>query len=346
MYKTILSSNESENELDKAIEAQEEDDSYDPMTPPLTPLTITADTIKEYDQEAFNEARPPTCILSSKPLVASIAAVLIIAFLYSNFRSLKSDLQSIQSRVEALEQENQILKTALDELEKKMRDPFSTAEEIVFSAAFNDEEVEERRNPPKTKRVWLGNEVEDMVQILDKNSLPDYCYFTDENDLFYEYNTEICEGKRRKLEAKKSRDNKDSKGKRKEEIVLDNIWKVERKSYDEQISNTLQSLNDEIHEIKRKREDAKPAEVVEVTAAVADQEEKREKSKNSERRKKKKLERQKQVGSSEWVDKRTSGREEARKKHEKQQPEINWFLKRKNERAAIRLESSGAERES
>lgn len=355
MYKTTLSGNESENELDKATEAQTEDESYRPITPPLTPLTIRADAMKEFEQETFSEAHPTTNIFSSKPLMAGIAFVLLFSVLYSNFRSLKSELQSIYSRVETLEQENQILKTTLDELVKSIRstEHFAIADEIIYPATVSADDTEERRKPPKTKSVWLGNEVEDKVKILDKKqqgSLPDYCYFTDENDLFYEYNTEICESKRRKLEAKNLHEKKDFKGKRKDDLKLDAAWKVEeKKSYDDFISDTLESLSDEIHEIKRKRGNQKPDNIAdvndldEVSQTFVEKEEKPEKSKPSERRKKKKLQRQKGVGSAEWVDKRTSGREEARKKQEKQQPEINWFLKRKNERAAHRLESSGVD---
>lgn len=346
MYKTILTSNESESELDKeAIEAHEDDEEvYRPITPPLTPMNISADTIKEYHQETFNEAQPPTSVFSSKPLLAGIAFILIMTVLYSNFRSLKSELQLTNERVAALEQENQILKTALDELTKTLQDPF--ADEIIQASAFADE-VDERRNPPKTKTVWLGNEVEDKVQILDKkhSSLPDYCYFTDEDDLFYDYNVEICEFKRRKLEAKIK---KDSTRKLEDDINVDNAWKVEgKKSYDDYIRDTLLSLDDEIHEIKRKRADTKSEEVVEVNLVV-ETDEKLEKVKNSKRRDKKekkakKLQRQKEVGSTEWVEKRTNGREEARKKQEKQQPEINWYLKRKNERAASREADEKAE---
>lgn len=340
MCKTTLTSNESESELDKeAIEAHEEDETYQPITPPLTPMSISgADTIKEYHQDTLNEAQPSTSIFSSQPLAAGIAFILIMTVLYSNFRSLKSELQLTNERVDALEQENQILKTALDEFTKILQDPL--ADEIILASSFADDE---RRNPPKTKTVWLGNEVEDKVQILDKkdSSLPDYCYFTDEDDLFYDYNVEICEFKRRKLEAKIK---KESKGKRDDDMNVDNAWKVGgKKSYDDYIRDTLQSFDDEIHEIKRKRAE----EDVEANLVV-ETDEKLEKVKSSKRRDKKekkakKLQRQKEVGSAEWVEKRTNGREEARKKQDKQQPEINWYLKRKNERAASRDTDEKAE---
>ena len=367
-------------------------DEYQPVTPPttpfLSPLCVDSNSVEEFIKEPKeNEPAKTVPVTVSEATEdtqwfrivlqllfcergAFFAAVgimgLLLIIAHDHGKSLDNfsqDIQLLKMQFEDLEQENQMLKATLQELETRFQNnPELTAnnemnptikDETTFSTHFDD--YPDTRVKPKTKKVWLGNEVEDRVEILDKkhNSLPDYCYFTDENDLFYEYNVEICESKRRKLESKNARDKKDNKDKKINDLNLDNIWKVEsQQNYDDYITETLKSLNDEIQEIKNKRtdynEDTTPVIVVkeeeEANATSVEVEaEKLEKPKRSEeRRKKKKLQRQEQT-SGEWLEKRMSGREEARKKHEKQQQEINWYLKRKNEREMNRLESLNQE---
>lgn len=344
-FKAIGSSNDSENEeLDKATEAREDGDEYQPITPPTTPMTEVGsikEQVKELEEDdAERHFKEPAS--SSTPLFASIAFVFTITVLYLNIRCLKTELQTISTRVHFLEHENQQLRTSLAEIMSKFQAPPDdvVVEAPRFAKEINSAKVPvEKRRPPKTKSVWFGNEIEDKVQILDKKrtALPDYCYFTDENDLFYEYNVVHCEAKRRKLEAKYSKERKRSSS---EDFDAnpDNAWKVEdKKSYDEYISDTLKSLNDEIQDIKRKRGEPK----AKGSSTQTPQEEKTGKLKKIEnRRKAKKLQRQKEVNSAEWVEKRTNGREEARKNLENQQQDVNWYLKRKNDREIERVETS------
>lgn len=342
MFKAVASSNESESEeLDKATEAKEEDEEYEPITPPMTPTIEAAGSLKEFEEKEsrgqFHEQ--PSSFM---PLFASIAFVITITCLYLNIRCLKSEIQAMSSRLQFLEQENQQLKIALGGLTLKIKAPG----DVVIGQPQFAKEVDpvEKRNPPKTKTVWFGNEVEDKVEILDKKSsatLPDYCYFTDENDLFYEYNVEHCEAKRRKLEAKYMRERKRSNEKPETfDANPDNAWKVESsRSYDDYITDTLKSLNDEIQDIKRKRGESR-SKASSPQVPPATQEEKPAKLKKiEERRKTKKLQRQKEVKSAEWVEKRTNGREEARRTLEKQQ-DVNWYLKRQNEREIERVGTS------
>lgn len=217
----------------------------------------------------------------------------------------------------------------------------------------------------------MGGEKEDVVKILDKkyNSLPDYCYFTDESDLFYEYNKENCERKKRKLE------NRVKKFHKKNVENVDDIYKVPQDTYyDYYISKTteqlLEKLNDEIQEIKSSRisysitdnDDDKPYnpndELIIATKTkvkgkkLKKLEEKSKKrnfngydqeinSQDESKKKKKKLKRQQaHEGSAfEWNDKRTAAREEARKQNI-ENGEENWFIKRKNDREIYRLEQN------
>lgn len=173
---------------------------------------------------------------------------------------------------------------------------------------------------------------------------------------------------------KNSRDKKDNKDKFVYDPNLDNIWKAENQhSYDEYIAETLKSLNDEIQKIKNNRvggsdstgidnlmRSADNATAKDIEAGqkepskskksekrrnkkknkdkvTADEFDKEESTKSKKRRNRKKLQRQKEVTSGEWVEVRMNGREEARKSHEMQQEDINWYLKRKNEREIDRL---------
>lgn len=341
----LLRSNDSENdELDKATEAKEDDDDEYETTIVEAPTTGSAGMIKEFEDEGHAKQfrEPPS---SSMPLFVCIAFVITITVLYLNIRCLKSELQMMSNRLQSLEEENLQLKVSLKELSLKLQVP----ENIVINSPEFAKKVNtvEKRKPPRTKTVWFGNEVEDKVEILDKKrsaTLPDYCYFTDENDLFYEYNVEHCEAKRRKLEGKYLREIKRSNEEQEKfDANPDNAWKVESsRSYDDYISDTLKSLNDEIQDIKRKRsENRSKVRSPDSAQDLPTQAEKPPKLKKiEERRKTKKLQRQKEVKSAEWIEKRTNGREEARKILEKDQQDVNWFLKRKNEREIERVETS------
>lgn len=384
-----MSNSESDNEMERTITAEVDD--FQPLTPPQTP-TVT-DCIDKVE-ETLKKTQDETDYKSSMKFYACIifAGILLLNdVLY--FRVLvrhRNVSNALTARFEALEQENLQLKTLLSELEARFQNDdvrgvgrdTSPSKDYLMRAPQSDNK--ERLAAPITKKVWLGNEIEDRVEILDKkrNSLPDYCYFTDESDLFYDYNVEICENKKRKLEARNSRDKKDNKDKFVYDPNLDSIWKAEnQQSYDDYIAETLKSLNDEIQKIKNNRVESDSTEIDNLrrnadnatTAkdieadqekptkskkskkrkdkkknqdkdkATADELEKEESTKSKKRGNRKKLQRQKAMTSGEWAEMRMNGREEARKSHEMQQEDINWYLKRKNEREIDRLETAGQE---
>lgn len=381
MYKPTVSNTESENEMEKTMIADpDEYHDHGMITPPTTP-NFLVDAIEKNIVCPKKESNDKETVVAEEEkqeisitnfcqkkvaiLGFALAAVLTAVVLFSqaivlrnhgrSINNISLELEILRIRFEALEQENQLLKSNLYDLEASFRDvPVDKIAERVVE--LPQPVVDDKLTRPKTKKVWVGNEIEETVEIIDKKqSLPDYCYFTEEDDLFFEYNAEKCEKKKRKLEAKNLKDKKDNKGKQADDLSLDNIWKIQpQESYDDYVTETLKSLNDEIQNIKNKRVDS--SKIINSTEnkdqgkdklpTITDIEKEKSPSlkKPEERRnKKKKLQRQKEQTSGEWAEKRMSGREEARKKHQKQQQEINWFLKRKNEREMHRLESSAGQ---
>lgn len=287
-----------------------------PITPPATP--------KNEEHEDFEPCFLNSC---SRNLLFGAGFIVIVAILYSHVKMLHNEMESCKQRILRLEEENEILKASLEQLEK-IANPFETTIDINQDSIDFLDIGESRALPPLTKSVWLGSESEHKVEILDKkHELPDYCYFTEEDDLFFEYNRELCEKKRQKLEKPKS----SKKSKRKFErqaAVEDHEWN--EKNYDDYIKETLKILNDEIEEIKRKRSDS--SEVTEEDTFPENPEIQPEKLLKNKRKKQKRKDKN-------WLESRMKGREEARKLHEKEETEGNWYLKRKNERELDRLEA-------
>lgn len=209
----------------------------------------------------------------------------------------------------------------------------------------------------------MGGVQEDVVKILDKkyNSLPDYCYFTDESDLFYEYNKENCERKKRKLENRVKKFHEKS-AKLAVETVDEIYMPPQDSSLDDYMTQTteelLKSLNDEIQDIKNSRisysitdndDDIpfNPNDEIIVAASTTEKmiKESKKKKRNfqennvkdlSDKKKKRKIQRQqgrKESTDDEWNDRRSAGRQEARRKNDDE----NWFLKRQNDREIHRL---------
>lgn len=346
------STNNSDNEEKKeAVDDVESEGEFKPLTPPMTPEIFTkAKAVKEPKRETERRETGVETTSGNKTWIVGVLVCVVASILYSHIRS---EIQSINMKLAQLEQENQLLKTSLDKLEAALIEPVSVYSEPLSDALpilKNRPNHNKKNTPnlqkPKTKTVWLGNEKEDKVEILDKkqnNFLPDYCYFTDENDLFYEYNVEICNAKLRKLAAKNSQTDK----KIEKDIKVIDPWKIEDgESYDTYIAETLKSLNDEIQEIKAARSPVDSSEtnptinddVKETSTKPKNDQQEPPKSKGEKRPEKKRLSRQKAVKSGEWVEKRTHGREEARKDKEKQEDSVNWYLKRKNEREINRLQ--------
>ncbi|KAG5672616.1 hypothetical protein PVAND_002731 [Polypedilum vanderplanki] len=298
---------------------------------------------------------------------------------------------SLYSRVSQLEKENQILRSQLSELMEKFKNSGSNIQtpfkEVPLESSDNKHyktidrkylyEEEQKIQEPKTRNVWLGGEKEEVVKILDKkyNSLPNYCYDTDENDLFYEYNKENCERKKQKLEEKKAKSERkniphDNDKKFLSDFVnfkedMDNFMtdtSLEDDSYTEKTAEEiLQSLNEEIQEIKknhfsnndddiyiRKYKTDKHAQTKEILKEYDDVKHERgngkrpygdndnEEKKDKKRRNKRKQNLRGDNASKEWDEKRSAAREAARKNHESGSQE-NWYLKRKNDREIHRL---------
>jgi hypothetical protein len=288
---------------------------YQPLTPPSTPI--------QHIDEGANESSIIIEDRVNAPMLLMFCTffVLIVSVLYS----LRCEIQANELRISVMEAQNNLFKEAFDKLEKSFH-----RETIVQDEPTTSVEDEIQRVPPLTKTVWLGNEREDKVEILDKK-LPDYCFFTDEDDLFYEHNMEVCKRKKRKLALKSKKKSKEPMTRPDLDELVENYDK--EKSYDDYISEMLKSLNDEIQEIKSKRGNS------EIDDTIAQKEVKPETESASERRRDyRDSKRPKLQSPGEWIDKRTSGREEARKNRDKeQQDSVNWYLKRKSEREALRV---------
>lgn len=315
-------------------------DVHEPLTPPSTPhlkennATNNDDTFKN-----CNLPNDKTCC--SKMFIGGSVFFLAVAILFSKISSLQTDISALELRISRLEQENLLMRAALQKLESGDEDEVMVPLDMMTDAG---DEAILKRLPPKTKTVWLG-ESEDKVQILDKKSnseLPDYCYFLDENDdLFYEYNQDLCERKRQKIILRNKKNKNSIKDLFKDDLKLEG-----QKSYDDYVTETLKSLNDEIQEIKRKRvldEQLEPLdEVKEKVTEKSANENVAEKSANEKRREYRDSKRSSRKHTAEWSENRVSGREEARRNNAKQQKQenLNWYIKRKNEREALRSDSN------
>jgi hypothetical protein len=280
-----------------------------------------------------------------------IGVSLIIAILYTNVTSLKNELAKTASiyeqRIARLEQENQLLKSQLDDLMWRLKKSDSLSpvqreetpqessnDKIKYRAYMNDQEPKVRE--PATKKVWLGGEKEEVVKILDKkyNSLPNYCYHTDEDDLFYEYNKENCERKKQKLDERIKKLNAPH--------TADEMWNTKmtpdyKDFMDKTTDELLQSLNDEIQEIKKSRHTMDVAATLEKADKNAPTKEPIiEETRGKSKRKNKRQPKQRGDSPNEWDEKRSYGREAAREKLDTGSAE-NWYLKRQNDRELHRL---------
>lgn len=264
----------SSEEVEEAKEEEEEVKKVEFLTPPATPSDEIEKKCEEVTSKELAEINNENPVNTAKDqhshgAVLLISMGLIIALLYTNISSLKKEFARTSSmyeqRIANLEIENQQLKAQLDGLIMQLRSneeimmPLNTekVDDILLEEKFIERQEEANRKPI-TKDVWLGGEKEDVVKILDKkyNSLPDYCYFTDESDLFYEYNKETCERKKKKLDerVKKFHEKNDQQT----VSVDDSIYSTKGdKDYDDFMRQTreklLASLNNEIQEIKNSR---------------------------------------------------------------------------------------------
>lgn len=342
---------DSDNDI---VKNSERDNDYRPETPPHTPMNLVNNAVKEIPDE-IHEDVPKSCFINTFPVTVFIWLILLISsgLLYSRVCDLKAEMFAINEKIVQLENQNEVFKILLKEAleivtkSNQMKMPANIDDSLVARLVKEKDEIVRK---PKTKTVWLGaNENQEAVEIIKKNSmLPNFCYFTDKNDLFYDYNIEFCENKKRKLESQsvegRKNDNKDSsKRDTKQDSSIDEL-KLDSELYDEYIVEALNSLKDEIEEIKRKRSEidifgGATKEVFDVSAKSPEITEKYSKDKKKPKNSKKNREmKSKKVNSGEWDERRMNSRKEARKNLEDQQ-EDNWYLKRKNEREIDRLET-------
>lgn len=244
--KQVTSTHNSENEAEKFSDVDDEvawTVPYQPPTPPATPKI-------DEKVSATRRSDPPRNL-------ALLAVVLTVVLgFYWNANSIRADVQEMGKRVAQLELENQLLKEALDQMQLRFKETsdLPIAEDLVIP-------VPPDTIKPKTRTVWVGDE-EKRVEILDKRQggLPSYCYFTESDDLFYEYNAELCEQKKRKLAAGSNKNNKKkihAKQEKKCPLVKpdeQHALKIgDEKSIDDHISEMLKSIDDDVQKIKLKR---------------------------------------------------------------------------------------------
>lgn len=229
--------------LERTVDTEDEI-KYEPITPPSTPHNNLS---KSFPQKKLNffhfnfilvslRQRNQSIDLETPSLPCTshfswIAFALIgvsMAFLLGNFLDLKDSIEAIgtqfEQRILNLEVQNDLLRSQISRL--KAQQSTVDQEEIDEDPIMLDlttvpsfESPEDIIVPPPTKKVWLGDgEEEHFVKILDKKfALPDYCFYENEDDLFNEYNSKVCDEKQRKLDRKlSSRDDKKYKSNFKE----------------------------------------------------------------------------------------------------------------------------------
>lgn len=224
----------SESELCKTMSENETDKGEDDVKERRSRREITPPAIED-----------ESCFIHNNKYFIFGAVFLIFAVFFLQISSLSNDLHKCDFRILRLEEENEMLKNALEQLEKTVK-PVQNIETVNDLEFLEEEQV---RTPPPTKTVWLGSETDHKVEILDKKyQLPDFCYKTEEDDLFFEYNQEICDQKLRKVDKAKTA--KDSKRKN---LRKNDKSEWNEKNYDDYIAEKLKEINNEILEIRRKK---------------------------------------------------------------------------------------------
>lgn len=238
-----------------------------------------------------------------------IGIVIIFAawILSSVINSLRAEIKENEKRISRIEQENQLLREALDQLQKSFQP--KSSEFVVSDGCTENSPIKRSNKEPKVKTVWMGSEEQKKTLDTKYSGLPDYCYFTDKDDLFYEYNMEMCERKKLKLEASDTKKAKNNSKKKKSIPTIDPLRLESETSFDQYISDSLESLNDEIQEIKLKRASAGEAGKIK-NKAQENAHIELPKEKRRGKHKKEQL-------SGEWVDKRKNGRRVARTRNSK-----------------------------
>lgn len=223
--------------------------------------------------------------------------------------SLRAEIKENEKRISRIEQENQLLRESLDRLQKILQQ--KSSDFIVSDGCTENTPIEQLNKEPKIKTVWMGSEEEKKTFDVKNSGLPDYCYFTDKDDLFYEYNVEMCERKKLKLEASDTKKSKNNSKKKKSIKTVDPLRVENEMSLDQYISDSLESLNDEIQEIKLKRRTSSTDEALNIRNKA------KENVHNELPKEKRRGKHKKEQLSGEWVDKRKNGRRVARTRNSK-----------------------------
>ncbi|CAO1441689.1 unnamed protein product [Diamesa serratosioi] len=205
---------------------------YVPITPPQTPYENKSTTPEKEPkaiekkllkvnnqaiQTASSSLTNPSSVDSFRIFMILTLAGILVATI-GIIANVKVDVQTTNAnyehRITNLLLENQLLRVKLEILELQNiqkqqqtvpieEEPLKVVDETLFHSPIV-EEVKEEKPIIVTKKVYSGEE-DKIIEILDSRYLlPPYCYFTQEDDLFYDFNVKSCENKKKKL-AKKLR---------------------------------------------------------------------------------------------------------------------------------------------
>lgn len=296
---------ENDTKVDEAAVEQDQVDSDDAGTSDVlvrshescNNAAVTTDD-EEQHQENYNKIIRPFKSLTEAAEVPNyllLGAVLIVIFgvcfalTVSFINSLKSDIEFLRDKVHVLEEDNRMLMKIKSELTSQQQ-PSPPDVLMRQKQQQRQQQPEKPLERPKTKTVFNG-ESEESIQILDKeNQIPDFCYFTDESDLFAEYNKELCD----RLRSKQKKQPKSKKSK---------------KSRTKTESDYLQQKSaDSIHrDIETSRKN------------ISDRVKKSKKSKNKQ-----------QQPDDSWMDQRAKSREQIRQSEKyRDDNDENWYLRRR-----------------
>lgn len=245
-----------------------------------------------------NRIRPPRTQPDVEfPSYLLLGAFLIVIFgvgfavTVSFINSLKTDIELLRDKVHVLEADNRMMKIRSEfQVEQRQQLPPTTPDMLAKKRP-------ERPAPrPKTKTVFNG-ESEESIQILDKeNQIPDFCFFTDENDLFADYNKELCDRLRSGSKKQAGKQPKQKKDKKHRSKIDD----------DYMLQQTIDSIKRDI-------------------------EYNQERKNKSEKAGKKKKSKTKQQDDN-WMEQRAKSREQFRQSERYRDEDENWYLKRRTDK--------------
>jgi hypothetical protein len=187
-----------------------------PLTPPSTPLTVDDNSDKQIQTIGPTEIEPvaaspqPSPINFKKLLLFGGLATMILAILINNYQlnNLKNRGEfGFEQRITDLEIEKDMLR---DELER-LKETLQVEEATPLTPATPDHKrrpvVSKQRQQQQLndqKIVWSGRENDPLVIPDSMNILPDFCTktFSENDDLYDEYNQVLCEKIQRKIDER------------------------------------------------------------------------------------------------------------------------------------------------